>query len=580
MAAPIDDIAAAIQTALSNALKENANLFTGGGTGSGGGGGTGTGTPGLDPISLVTGLGFLALLGAPEVLGIVEALKTGAGDAGDSAASFGSGYLLGNAAFQFAEPYLRYVTHFVENEAQSQIFDPVTAADLAARQIITPAFGQSEAGGGGFDSSHWNDLLDAAYARPQWDVALRLWNRGYINETDVNTALQYGGVPAYWWPALKQMRQEILTPADLALAALRGNISAADAQNGAAQWGVSADDFATLMQNTGEPPGEMQLLEAYRRGFINTATLERGIRQSRIRDEWIPTIEALRYVPMSTANAANAVVRGYLSAADGATIAQQNGLEPDHWQYVLESNGRPPSHEQLASLYLRGIITEADFEQGIRESDIKDKYIADVVDLRVKFLPLFEARTLLNDGSITGATFTEQLIPQGYEPAVIAEIVANAGTGKKSAAKHLSVSDYVDLYTDGLKSRADTSTGLQSIGYTLDDATSILDIADAKVANAIVKQQVANVRAQFDKFKLTQDAASVELSEIGLAGPEVTRLIDAWTIVRPISTRTLTEAQVLKALKLGAIDAKDALARLVALGLNEIDAALLMEIDG
>lgn len=579
MTTPIEDIASAIQTALSNALKENAPLFTDNitvndtGTGTGGGGG-------IDPISLVLGLGLLALLGAPEVAAIVESLKQ-AGDSVDgSAKSFGSGYFLGYAAFQLAEPYLRYVQHFIENEAQSQIFDPATAADLAARQIITPTFGQSEAGGGGFDSTHWNELLDAAYIRPPWDVALRLWNRGYIAETDVNTALQYGGIPEYWWPALKELRQEILTPADWALAALRGAVSEADALAGAAQWGISADSFNTLMLNTGEPPGLMQLLEAYRRGFIDQPTLELGIRQSRVRDQWIPTIEALRYVPMSTANAANAVVRGYLSDAQGADIAQQNGLEPDHWQYVLESNGRPPSHEQLATLYLRGIITQAQFEQGIRESDIKDKYIQDVFDLRVKFLPLFEARTLLNAGEITGATFSEQLLVQGYEQSVIDEILAAAGTGKKATAKHLTASDYTDLYTDGILNRADTITGLESIGYNASDANSILDIADAKVTNAIVKQQVSNVREQFNRYKLTQAEALSELQTIGLQTAQANQLVAAWDAVRPDGTRSLTEAQILKAAKDGYITTDDAHNRLRGLGLSDTDATLLVTISG
>ena len=578
--APIDDIAAAIQQAISNALQENASIFSenvnvtgGGGSGSGGGGG-------IDPITLVTGLGFLALLGAPEIAAIVESLKLGAGEAGDSAASFGSGYFLGYAAFQLAEPYLRYVQHFIENEAQSQIFDPATAADLAARGIITPAFGQSEAGGGGFDATHWNELLDGTYIRPPWDVALRLWNRGYIGETDVNTALQYGGIPEYWWPSLKRLRQEILTPADWALAALRQNVTIEVAQAGAALWGLSADDFNTLMLNTGEPPGSQQLQEAYRRGFIDEPTFAEGIRQSRIRDQWIPTMEQLRYAPMSTANAANAVVRGYITDAMGADIAQQNGLEPGHWKYVLESNGRPPSHEQLATLYLRGIISKAEFEQGIRESDIKDKYIADVFDLRVKFLPLFEARTLLNDGAITGATFASQLLVQGYQQDVIDEIIAGTGTGKKTTAKHLSVTDYLDLYTDGLKTRDETATGLQTIGYTASDATSILDIADAKITNAIVKQQITNVHSQFNRYKLTQDQATAELGLIGLQATQITQLVDAWVITRPDGTRSLTEAQILKAAKRGAITTDDATNRLRGLGLDAADAQLLVLIDG
>jgi hypothetical protein len=580
MASPGEQLATILTNALNQWAKDNPGLFTVNVTDTGGGSSSGGGGTTEDLVGIILGLIGIGLSLNPEVDAVVEGLKGASSGLDSNGRSLAIAYFLAYQMLPFLEPFSRIITHAAEASVTSQIFEPDDAAELAARQIITPAFGQSEAGGGGFDATHWAAMLDAAYIRPPWDVALRLWNRGYIQETDVNTALQYGGIPQYWWASLKALREEILTPADWALAALRGAVSETDAQAGAAEWGLSADSFNTLMLNTGEPPGLMQLLEAYRRGFIDQPTLELGIRQSRVRDQWIPTIEALRYVPMSTADAANAVVRGYLDAASGADIAQQNGLEPDHWQYVLESNGRPPSHEQLATLYLRGIISEADFEQGIRESDIKDKYITDVFDLRVKFLPLFEARTLLNDGDITSATFTEQMLVQGYQQSVIDEILAAVGTGKKATAKHLSAADYTDLYADGLKNRADTLTGLESIGYTTDDATSIVDIADAKTTNAIVKQQVANVRTQFNRYKLTSDQATTELSDIGLVAAQITQLVNAWTITRPEGTRTLTEAQILKAAKDGAITTDDALNRLRGLGLDAVDAQLLVLISG
>lgn len=544
---------------------------------------TGT-TPGgsgaTDLIGIILGLVGIASILDPEAFAIKEVLDQVQNDGGEQGTWFGSGWFIGETMLSFAEPYTRILQHALEASVVSQIFDPATAADLAARSIITHDKAVSEAAGGGFDGEHVSNMIDAAYSRPTWDVSLQLWNRGYIGEADVDQALSYGRVPVYWWPALKQMSRTLLTPADWALAALRKNVDLATAAAGAAQWGLNADDFNTLMENTGEPPGTMQLLEAYRRGFIDETTLQRGILQSRVRDEWIPTIEALRYVPMSTANAANAVVRGYLSEADGASIAQQNGLEPDHWQYVLESNGRPPSHEQLATLYLRGIITEAEFEQGIRESDIKDKYIQDVFDLRVKFLPLFEARTLLNDGDITGATFANQLLVQGYQKEVIDEILASVGTGKKTTAKHLTAADYTAAYIDGLKNRADTLTGLQSIGYTADDADEIVSIAETKQVASLTKVLTTNVRTQFNRFKLTQDQAVAELEGIGLEPQTATNLVNEWDIVRPQGTRTLTEAQILKAAKDGAITKDDAINRLRGLGLDAEDAQLLYLISG
>lgn len=577
---PAEQLADIMSAALDKVIKENPNLFTvnvtnqeSGGSGDGGG-------SSIDPLSLILGMGLFASIADPAAGGILEAVKTGVGKGGSSSEAFGIGWLGGSLALEALAPYWRYVTHAVESEAQSQIFDPATAADLAARKIITDDFGKSEASGGGFDGSHWDSFADAALNRPTWDVALRLWNRGEIGENDVNVALQYGGIPEEWWPWLKSLQREILTPPDLALAVLRQTITLDDGVAGAAKWGLNADDFNTVLMNTGEPLSPQELNMALRRGFITEDRYSQGIRESRIRDDWIPTALALRYFPMSVAQAANAVVRGYMDASQGADIAQQNGLEPDHWQYVLEGNGRPPSHEQLASLWLRGLISEAEFAQGIRESDIKDKYIQDVMDLRVKFLPLFEARALLNAGEITGQTFADQLLPQGYQKEVIDEILKGVGTGTKVKAKHLTEAEYTELYLDGLLSRTQAHDGIVTLGYTTQDATELLDLADAKQKQKIVNELVSNIRAQFNRFKLTDDEAKDKLNLVGLPVAEADKLVSMWGIVRPEGTRTLTEAQILKAAKLKAITPEDAINRLRGLGLDETDANLLFMISG
>lgn len=577
---PAEQLAGILTEALNQWVKDNPHIFKTDITVEETGGGNTGGPTGTDVIGAVlTILGLAAVLDPAAVAagGAVEAVQSAGGKWG---IAIGSGWFIGETVLSFLEPITRQLTHMVEAANTSQILDPDMAADLTARGIISDQFGESEAAGGGFDKAHFSWMLQAAYSYPALTQILDLWNRGELQETDVDRLLTLNGIAPNWQQQIKLLRRELLSPADWALAALRRNVDVETAADGAAMWGLTPDDFNTLLLNTGEPPGTMQLLEAYRRGFIDEPTLQRGILQSRVRDEWIPTLEKLRYAPMSTAEAANAVVRGYLTQVDGADIAQQNGLEPDHWQYVLESNGRPPSHEQLATLYLRGIISKAQFEQGIRESDIKDKYISDVFDLRVRFLPLFEARTLLNSGEITGKTFAEQLLVQGYQKDVIDEILKAAGTGKKVTAKHLTVADYTELYDAGILNADQTADGLVKIGYTEADAKTIITVAQTKSQAKLTTELVANVRSQFNRFKLTEQQASDELDIIGLPKVERDRLIEGWAIVRPQGTRTLTEAQTLKALKDKAISADDAYNRLRGLGLDDTDARLLILIDG
>lgn len=580
MASPAQQWADILQQAISNAIQENKDVFTetvnvqGGGTSAPGGGGTG------DFIGTILGLAGLGLLAGPAVDVVIEALDAVQSAGGSNGISFSVGYFLASTGLSFAEPYTRILTHLIENEAQSQIFDPATAAELSARGIIQPAFGQSEAGGGGFDKTHWDGLLTAAYNYPSVPQIFAMWNRGYIDQNQATALMQLNGIAPQWLDDVQRLHQEILTPADYALAVLRENITLAVGQAGAAQWGLSEDDFNTLMLNTGEPPGAEQLMEALRRGYIDDATFQEGIRQSRIRNQWIDTMTQLRYSPMSVAQAANAVVRGYITPEQGADIAQQDGLLPAHWPLVLEANGRPPSHEQMATLWLRGKVDLPTFQQAIRESDIKNKYIQDIIDLSVRLLPLFEGNSLLKSGEITGATFSQQMLDQGYQKPIIDEIVKAVGTGKHTTAKHLTQADYTELYNAAVLTRQQAQDGLVSIGYTVSDADSILTVADVKAQAKIITTLVSNVRAQFDRYKIDATQAGNELKALDLPDAEVDTLVKTWTITRPTGTRQPTEAQIIKFFKTGNIDEANAITRLQGLGYDIGDATMLIQAYG
>jgi hypothetical protein len=576
MASPLDQLAAAIQEAITNALQAwnpNPDTVTGGSGGSSGGGGGGTSE---DIVGLALGLVGIGLALNPEIDVVIEGLKGASEGLGGTGEQLAIAYFLAQVLLPIVEPYTRYVTHEVENAAQSQIFDPATAADLASRRIITPDFAASESGGSGFDSSHSASFLDAAYNRPSWDVALRLWNRGYIAEADVDTSLQYGGVPEYWWPFLKALQRELLTPADLALAVLRGTITNDQGVAGAAQFGLNADDFATLLDNTGEPLAMQELNMALRRGFIDDATYTRGILQSRVRDEWIPTALALRYFPMSVAQAANGVTRGYITEAQGAAIALQNGLEASDWPTVLASNGRPLSHEQMAQLYYRGLVTKDEWQDAIRQSDVKDEYIDDAVELGVKLLPFFEAVTLLKNGDISAKTFTTEMLDQGYQQDVLTEITTALAGTVGGVKKHLTVADLQTMFEEGVLSHDLAVTDITTLGYSKDDAEALLNLAATRRANELTRSQITTVKGQYNKYKIDDVKAIADLESIGVSKADAAQLVDEWATVRPDGTRELTEAQVMRLLKESAINRADAVQRLQAIGFTAGDANLLI----
>src|SRR5260221_2206721 len=215
--------------------------------------------------------------------------------------------------------------------------DTQTAAQGGAQRGFSDADGADKASGNGIDNGQVAELVVIGLAYPSIADALDLLRRGKISHNQFNLCLEPNAVPPQFIGPLGDTR-EVPLPADLAaLAVLRSVITKAEGEKIAALTGVSKADFAIMIEDTGEPPGLEQLEEAYRRNIIDKARLHRGILQSRIRNEWIDVIDALRFAPMSVADAVNAVVQNHLPASAAAAIAEGNGLQPGASDTLIQS---------------------------------------------------------------------------------------------------------------------------------------------------------------------------------------------------------------------------------------------------
>lgn len=578
--APIDEITAALRAAIAGAIADaQAELDAiAKDAGTNASGGLFSDVQGFTSVlgDLGSIISAVADVLAPE-LGVLKVIEDGAGKLGNG---FGLGYLMGYVGWQFAQPLMLPIVHAINASTTNEIYDPDTAAQLVAKGIISQSFGQSESSGGGLDNPHFDNLVTNAYNLPGLAELLELWRRGVIDGVETAAALVRNGYDPNWLDNLAALKRQLLSPADLALANLRGNIDDTTMQGYADQLGVTSADMAVLIGNTGEPPGLMQLLEAYRRGFIDKPTLEHGIRQSRVRDEWIPTIEQLRYEPMSTADTVRAVIENYLTSDEGQVIAQQNGLDPQHWPILVEAYGRPLAHEQMRVLVNRGVATREQFDQAMRESDIKDKYIDLSWEVGQRLIPERMIVTAVHHGSITSDEATSRLQWLGYSDADI-QLLLSLGSAEGKTAKHaLTRADVVSLYEDGKMPRDEALSRLVTLGYSNADATDVLEIADLKAAATALRTQERAIEASFKAHHLSAQQAQDQLISAGVTPAQATSLLDQWTTVRGRPTKELTEAQILKLGENNIISASETENRLIAYGLSQSDADLLLKLHG
>lgn len=452
-----------------------------------------------------------------------------------------------------------------------------SVAQAIASGIISTDEGHTLGARQGFNSFAVDLMSALGEAYPDFSSALDMYRRGTITDNELDSIFIRNAIPAFYHSALKQLAHTPLSPADLADMVVRGIISESEGAKVAAQSGIDASDFSLLAQDTGEPLALMQLLEAKRRGFIDEATLRHGILQSRIRDEWISVAEQLAYEPMSVADAVNAVVQDQMAASQGEAIAQQNGLEPGNFQILYNTAGEPLSRTEMEDLYNRGLVTQDQVNQALRESRVKNKYVDLAFQLHRKVPPLFTVQRALKAGTISHDQAVTTVMDSGYSKADAEWIVISGASQATNPQQTKAVSAIEALYIDNMISSSDAVTALKAQGLTQASADVAVSTAEFRREAKITTQVVSSIRTRYVGRKVTKNTASGLLDGIGLPTAQRDTLLSLWDIELAANTRTLTEAQVVKAVSKTLITAADGQARLIAMGYSDSDATLLLE---
>jgi hypothetical protein len=339
---------------------------------------------------------------------------------------------------------------------------------------------------------------------------------------------------------------------------------------------MTPEDFARFVYNTGEPLGLMQLLEAFRRHDIDQDRLQKGVRQSRVRDEWFDVVLALRYFRMSAADAVNATVQNHLSAEQGQAAAELAGLHPDDFPVLLETAGEPLSRTEMTELVNRHEATIADYDQAMRESRLKDKYIPFAEKLLVKLIPYRTINTIISHGVRDQKWGIEYLMKLGYTEDDASALVSTSASSKTAHIKQLTEAQIVTLYEAHAIKREDAIKDLGDIGYAEDEAGFILEVATARRALSEQNKAITFLRAGYMAHRISLQDASNALDKLGVSADQRDQLKTDWEIERKSQVRVLTEAQIVAAVKANVVRFDDAQTKLIEMGYSDNDAKVLL----
>lgn len=452
-------------------------------------------------------------------------------------------------------------------------------ADLAAatvRGIIDDGTGTHEAAKGGLNGPNFDTLKALNIGVPSPFEAGQLVNRGKITLQEAHALIRRGGLDPNSIDDMLSLREQILTPEQLAALVTFGVLTEAKAAGIAALSGTSRDDFHLLVEGNGQPPSSEELLFAFRRGIINEERLLRGITQGPVRVEWFDVIRSLGQVPMSTADAIQAAVQGHLSKAQAQKIAEQNGLLPDQFEPVFQTAGSPPGPEQMMVWLRRGLVTDEDVRQALSESRLKPKYIDLIMKTKVMLPPMTVIRSAFSRGAIDHGRALAMLSEHGYSPEDSEMILAEAHAEQTATIRHLTVAQIMELYAERAITLAVAHDMLMAMGYDDADASWVIDIADNNRSRKLINASLAKIRAAYVGRHIDVNQVEAELDTLLIPTDQKTDLLTHWDLERETVTKGLTLAQCTAALKKGIISDGEFQQRTLAMGYAAADVTILL----
>lgn len=454
--------------------------------------------------------------------------------------------------------------------------DMGSAAQMAAVGVLSDAQAEDIGNRLGFASVYGRGWVEIAKSYPDVTALVEMLRRGLIHGGEFQDLARKAGVPANIVDLWGGMEQTFVSMEDAAIAYLRGAISRAEFDDVASKYGYRSSDTDIYLQSVGEPPGTMELLEAYRRGFIGQSELERGILQSRTRNEWIPVIERLRYSPMSISDAVNAAVQNHMSQQDAARIADENGLEPGAFEVLYQTAGSPLSRTELEQLYNQGLIGSDVVIQGLRESRLKDKYLNDALQLHRRLLEPRTISSAVTHGAISHEEGIRKAMEHGFNAQDAAIMVDSASTLKIQVFKDRIISAAETMYVDNAISRDEMMNIVTNMGYTTTEAEFAVQAAEFHREARVFTAATNAVRSKYVSHHITHAEASAFLDSIGMQATQREYLLSMWSVEVAANTRALTPAQVVKAVGNGLITADEGQSRLEFMGYSAADAAILL----
>lgn len=502
-----------------------------------------------------------------------------------SAVSNAAGYAVGGAIQPALEPYTRDLVSAAWAAHKSMPLSPADAAEAVIRGLMSETDAAFEAASNGIGEERFGVLQGLAGDPPGPDELLELWNRGALSEADVDHGLRQGRLRNEWIGPVKQLRRALLSAGELAAAVVQGVTDAESAAAYATSLGIQREDFDRLVRLAGNPPGGEQLLDLWNRGAIAEADVDRGLRQSHLKPEWVGPVKELRNVLPSVSDLVRFAVREVYSPdvvakfgqdqdfpAAFATEAAKRGLSREHAEQYWAAHWNLPSPTQGFEMFHRELIDQAELELLLRTLDVMPFWRDRLIKLNYRVPGRIDTRRMLQEGVITEAEATANYRHLGYDAVNAARLVQLAKTATAGGARAQTAANLRTEFEGYYINEAQLRRGLQTLGYAPAEVDLQVHLGDASRVGSARTKVVTAVERAFVRSLVTEETARQRLAEVHVDGAAIDTLIGLWQIERAVTIATLTPAQIRTALKKAVLTEAQALQELAEHGYDDAEA--------
>lgn len=383
-----------------------------------------------------------------------------------------------------------------------------------------------------------------------------------------------------------------LPPDSAAAAVARGHVDHGAGSDAARDSGIPSEVFDILVRLAAHAPDLSIAFELYRRKVIGMGSptdsgpsLAAAIRDSGIPDSWSAEVAKLATSIPTSAEVLNAWLEGQITESEAHRRLIESGMDPTWIQSAYNANGQAPTPTQALELLNRGIIprngtgpSSVSYEQAFLEGPWRNKWLGPFLALAEYLPPPRTVTAMYHQAQITHAQAAELLAKQGLAPDLVAAYLSKSNAPHTATDKHLAKAEVVNLYVDGLMTKAQALSGLEALRYSSHDAALILSLADVRAKTAQMRNGVTRVRTLYEAGKLTAAAAEHLLVELGTVATQAQAIVATWRLTASTKTRTLSASQIESAVYYELITPEAGISELVRLGYDEADAWLSLAV--